>query len=90
MGAKLVANTNDILEDLNLKLATQQQEARQIIPDSEEEKLILETLAAESIHIDKIIAATKLDTAVVGSTLSLMEIKGKVKNLGGMTYVIAR
>ena len=90
MGAKLVTNIDDILEDLNLKSATQRQEARQIIPDSEEEKLVLEVLAAEPIHIDKIITATKLDTAVVGSTLSLMEIKGKVKNLGGMNYVIAR
>jgi len=33
---------------------------------------------------------TKLDTATVSSTLTLMEMKGKAKNLGGMQYVIVR
>lgn len=90
MGAKLVSDVDDILEELNLSSVVQYQEARQILPDSKEEKLILETLSAEPIHIDKIIAATKLDTAVASSTLSLMEIKGMVKNLGGMNYIINR
>lgn len=90
IGAKLVNKVKDILEELNLTSAIQYKEARQIIPDNQEEKIILDILSEEPIHIDKIIAATKLDTAVTSSTLALMEMKGKIKNLGGMNYIIAR
>ncbi len=92
MGAKLVNDVQDILEELNLTNAPQYQEARKIIPDNKEEEIILEILSAanEPIHIDKIIIQAKLDSPVISATLSLMEIKGKVRNLGGMNYVIAR
>jgi len=36
---------------------------------------------------DKIINQTKLPTAVINSALILMEMKGKVKNLGGHNYI---
>jgi DNA processing protein len=90
IGAKLVCNIQDILEELNLVSITEQIEAKEIIPDTEEEALILKLLSHEPIHIDKIVIETKLDTATVSSTLTLMEMKGKAKNLGGMQYVIAR
>ncbi|PIW76311.1 MAG: DNA-protecting protein DprA, partial [Candidatus Portnoybacteria bacterium CG_4_8_14_3_um_filter_40_10] len=90
MGAKLVSSTQDILEELNLKNLTEQIQIRQILPDNQEEAKILQILSDEPTHIDKIINDTKLDTATVNATLSLMEMKGKIKNLGGMNYVIAR
>ena len=90
MGAKLVANIQDILEELNLASLAKQIEVKEIIPDTREEALILELLSREPIHIDKIVIETKLDTATVCSTLTLMEMKGKAKNLGGMMYVITR
>ncbi len=90
MGAKLVCNVQDVLEELNLVSLTEQIEAKEIIPDTDEEALILKLLSHEPIHIDKIVIETKLDTATVSSTLTLMEMKGKAKNLGGMQYVIAR
>jgi hypothetical protein len=31
-----------------------------------------------------------MDTALANATLALMEMKGKIKNLGGMQYVLAR
>jgi len=90
MGAKLTTNVQDILEELNLASLTEQVEAKKIIPDSKEEALIIDLLSAEPIHIDKIVAATKLDTATVSSTLTLLEMKGNVRNLGGMQYVLTR
>jgi DNA processing protein len=63
---------------------------RQISPDNEEEAKILEMLSDEPTHIDKIVNDTKMDTAAVNATLSMMEMKGKIKNLGGMNYVITR
>lgn len=90
MGAKLVSSTQDILEELNLKNLTEQIQIRQILPDNEEEAKVLNALSDEPTHIDKIVNDTKLDTATVNATLSLMEMKGKIRNLGGMNYVIAR
>lgn len=89
-GAKLVHTVKDILEELNLEQKTQQLAAREIVPESLEEEKILELLKAGPHHIDEIIKQTKLETATVGSLLGIMEIKGKVKNLGGGQYGLAR
>jgi len=90
MGAKLVTGVGDILDELNLKNLTQNIETRRIMPESPEEALVLQILSSEPVSVDKIVQDTKLQTAIVNSTLSLMEMKGKVKNLGGMQYVLAR
>lgn len=90
MGAKLVNSAEDILEELNLKNLTANIAIRQITPDNPEEELILNLLSQEPVSVDKIVQDTKLETALVNATLSLMEMKGKIKNLGGMQYVLAR
>ena len=90
MGAKLITHASDILESLNLMQATEFIKAKKIVPDTKEEALILEHLSREPIHIDKLVELTKLDTATISSTLTMMEMKGKVRDLGGMSYVICR
>ena len=90
LGAKLVTSVQDILEELNLKNLTEQIHVRQIIPDNEQEAKILDLLSDEPVHIDKIVDQTKMDTSKVNSAIALMEMKGKIRNLGGMNYVIAR
>lgn len=90
LGAKLVAGTQDILETLNLNDAVSYIESKKIIPESKEEKLILEKLNYEAVHIDELKRLTNLDTSVINSTLTIMEMKGMIKNLGNMQYVLAR
>lgn len=90
MGAKLVTSAQDILDELNLNLAIQYQATRKVVPDTPEEAKILEHLSKDPLHIDKIVEKTGLNPSSVSSTLTLMEMKGKVRNLGGMNYVIAR
>lgn len=89
-GAKLVNSAQDILEELNLKNLASNIAVAQIAPDNPQEESILKILSHEPIPVDKIVQETKMDTAVVNATLSLMEMKGKIKNLGGMQYVLAR
>ena len=89
-GAKLVVCAQDILEELNLQNLTSNIAIAQIAPDNEQEALILNILSHDPLPVDKIVQETKMDTAVVNATLSLMEMKGKIKNLGGMQYVLAR
>jgi DNA processing protein len=85
-GAKLVEKANDILKELNLP----QPSINLGLPKGEnkEENLILETLKEGALYIDKIIERTKLSAATVASTLAILEIKGKVKRLGGNIYAI--
>ena len=86
MGAKAVTSFEDVLEALNLKIASQFIKARETIPDSKEEAVILKILSENSLHIDELIRLSQLDSGTVNSTLTLMEMKGRVRNLGGMRY----
>ncbi len=90
LGAKLVTKTEDILEELNLKSSIEIKKDREIIPDNKEEELILKNLYPDQpIHIDQLAKTIKMNVTAVSSLLTLMEIKGKVKNIGGMRYVTA-
>lgn len=84
-GAKLIENANDILEDLKLPLA----KAKKVEGETNEERLILKALEEKSLHIDKIIEKTKLPSPIVAGTLAILEIKGKVRNLGANIYAIS-
>lgn len=90
MGAKVITEAQDILEALNLEKAEDFIENQKILPDTAEEAAVLKLLSREPIHIDEIIKQTALASHQVSSTLTLMEMKGKVRNLGGMMYVVAR
>lgn len=82
-GAKLIENTNDILNELGLK---QNRIQLKFEAENNEEKLILEALKEEALYVDKIIEKTKLNASLVATTLALMEISGKIRSLGGNTY----
>ena len=89
-GAKLVRNHVDILEELNLAMVAQQLEMKEILPADETESLLLKQLSAEPTHIDEVCRHSRLTPALVSSTLTMMELKGIVKQVGGMNYVLAR
>jgi DNA processing protein len=89
-GAKLVTKAADILEELNLTLLAQHTEAREMIPDNDTEAVLLKALSADPTHIDDLGHATHLPPAELSSTLTLMELKGMVRHVGGMNYVLAR
>jgi DNA processing protein len=89
-GAKLVNSVEDILEELRLEDRGLKVKAREVLPESPEEEKILDVLGNNELHIDEIIKESGLSTSQVASTLTMMEMKGKVKNLGNQTYRIAR
>lgn len=89
-GAMLVSCAEDILEALNLRDIEQFVASKEIVPDSPTEAKLLEYLTREAQHIDELTRATGLTSQQVNSTLTLMEMKGIVRNLGGMMYVLAR
>ena len=89
-GAKLVRDYTDILEELNLTAVTRQMEMREVLPESDTESLLLKQLSAEPTHIDEVCRSSGLPAATVSGTLAMMELKGLVKQVGTMNYVLAR
>jgi DNA processing protein len=89
-GAKAVTGAADIMEALDLAQVSACIDNRKIIPETPEEEIILCHLTKEPQHINDLIKLSKLDTNVINSTLTIMEMKGMVKNLGNMQYVLAK
>jgi len=89
-GAKLVLDYTDILEELNLNAVAQQLEMKQLLPASDTESMVLEQLTSEPKHIDEVCRTINIPVSEVSSTLSMMELKGMVKSIGNMNYVLAR
>jgi|SRR3989344_3590022 len=85
-GATLAESAQDILKSLNIGAAKKE---KKIIAENETEKLILNALSQEALYIDKIIETTKLSSSVVATSLALMEISGKIRNLGGNIWALA-
>ena len=89
-GATIVTRVDDILEALNLHDAVEQQAVAAAMPDTPEEAALLKLVEAEPRHIDAISRDSALAPPLVSATLAMLELKGLVKQVGGMRYVLAR
>lgn len=90
-GGKLVSSATDILEELGLAhtkdIADREKNSGGRLPDSlsNEEKIILEILE-EPLGVDLIKNKTKMEVPLIISTLSMLELKGHVRNVGEDNY----
>ncbi len=89
-GAHPLLQPEDLLEALDLTLATEQQAARTVLPADATEAKLFEVLTHQPTHVDEICAITDLPVAQVSSSLALMELKGLVRQVGSMHYVAVR
>lgn len=85
--AKLVSRVEDVLEELNLTMMVQQKEAKALLPLNETEAILLRQLSSEPIHIDEVQRGSGLPISTVSSLLAMLELKGLIQQVGGMTYV---
>jgi DNA processing protein len=93
-GAKLVRGVGDILEELPFRgrldtsIPTGETAAKPIPKNlSESEEKILSLLTHEATHVDEIIKSSHLGTSDAGSALTMLEIKGLAKNIGGSHFI---
>ena len=89
-GAKLVTRPEDIITELEIKNIKVYKETKKIIAESKEEELVLNLLSEAPQDINRIARATGIPIAKMNSLLTIMEMKGKIKNLGGGLYTISR
>lgn len=85
-GATPVLSVDDILNELDLRVATEHKAAREKLPTTEIEKVLIECLRAEPLHADELSILAGMPIAETTSTLTMLELKGYVRNLGGMQY----
>ncbi len=89
-GAKLVTNAEDVLEELNLSMVFEHSAVQKVLPETKEEAALFEHLSTEPLHVDALSRASGLSSQEVSSTLTLLELKGIVRQVGGMNYVMVR
>jgi DNA processing protein len=89
-GALPLLSVNDLMQALNLTRMGEQKAARKTLPSDETEARLMAVLSDEPLHVDEIRNQTELPIEKVSATLALMELKGMVRQVGGMNYVALR
>ncbi len=87
LGAILVESTADILKELKIR---KKRAKEKVTGENDAETAVLEALQEEALHVDKIIEKTKLSPSLVSGTLSILELKGSVRDLGGNIYTTTK
>lgn len=90
-GAKLVESAEDIIEELGLiKVTPTRLPARQVRRgDTKEEQKIIDLLKSGQRHIDEIVRFSGLTIQSAAATLTVLEMKGIVKDVGDKIYALA-
>ncbi len=71
-------------------MVTEHQKARVVLPANSVEAAIFEVLGHEPVHVDQIGQQANLPIEKISAALTLMELKGMVRQVGGMRYVAVR
>jgi DNA processing protein len=89
-GALPLLSVNDLMQALDLTRMGEHKAARKVIPSDETEARLMNVLSEQPLHIDEIRNQSELPIEKVSATLALMELKGMVRQVGGMNYVAVR
>ena len=87
-GAQIATSAGDVLSSLGLanpQRSDNNKNTRVVAGDKKEEQ-ILALLNKESLHIDAIIEKAGLTASAVTATITVLEMEGLVKDLGGNVY----
>lgn len=89
-GAHPLLSPQDVLDVLDLKMIEQKQEVQTVLPADAFEVSLYEALKYEPLHIDEIKNKVNLPINKVSATLTMMELKGLVKQVGKMRYMVIK
>jgi len=89
-GALPLLTPNDLMQALDLTRIGEKKMVRKLVPSDETEARVLDVLGPEPVHVDEIRSLANLPIEKVSATLALMELKGLVRQVGGMNYVTIR
>lgn len=86
-GALPLLSVNDLMQALDITRVGEQKAVRKIMPADAIEAKLLTVLTHEPLHVDEIRSQSELPIEKVSAALVLMELKGMVRQVGGMNYV---
>lgn len=86
-GAQPLLSVQDLMQALDLNRLSEQKVARRLLPADETEARLLNVLSNEPLHVDEIRQRAGMPIEQVSATLVMMELKGLVRQVGGMNYV---
>jgi DNA processing protein len=89
MGAKAITCAAEVLEEFGFSKAIEEK-IKKVIPETKEEAKILNFMSIQPIEFDQLVKKTSLDSATLSSVLTMMEIQGKVRNVGMNQYVLKK
>ena len=89
-GAQPLLNMDDLMQALDLTRLGEHKAARKVLPADETEARLLALLGGEPQHVDAIRSQAELPIEKVSAALALMELKGMVRQVGGMNYIAVR
>jgi DNA processing protein len=89
-GAHPLLKFEDLMDALDLQMMSAHKTARVALPSDAIEAKLFGLLSQEPLHVNDIGIKAALPIEQVSSTLALMELKGLVRQVGGMNYVAAR
>jgi len=90
MGAKPVTESMDILTDLNIQELPQEKQNQDLFEASTNEVIILKILTTDPKLFNDIVKETSLKAEEISAALTFLEMKGKIRNLGGQQYILNR
>lgn len=88
-GVKLVESVDDIIEELGITKQTGSHNLRRLSDFTgltRKEQKLATILKDQPVHIDELVRGSGLTTQVVGATLTVLEMKGIVKDIGDSVY----
>jgi DNA processing protein len=86
-GARLVTCAGDVLEDLRIGQRRDQAAVQQALPLTDAERRLMNHINADPQHIDEIVAAANLPVAEGLALISMLELKGIVRDAGARHFV---
>lgn len=86
-GAHPLLRFEDLLDILNLEMMSAHQHAAAALPADPTEARLYGFLSQEPLHLNELGAQAGLPIEQVSAALALMELKGLVRQVGGMSYV---
>ena len=84
--AKLITSAKDILQELNI-IAPESDRESAYIPQDETQQAVLDALTSMPQSATDLVDKSGIDTGTMNAALTMMELAGGVKNMGGGMWV---
>jgi DNA processing protein len=89
-GAHPLTGAEEVFEVLNLAMVEKEVQLSLDMPENPTERKLLDALGRHPLHVEDIQTKCQLTTSEISAGLAMLEIKGRVKQVGGMHFVRVR